>query len=76
MAMPLILQILCTTTILGLLEGPWHRVHRPGGHYVAASPTCTFNHIGNCFFAVMSCQFFILAVNACRKWSEHPVIFF
>ena len=37
---------------------------------------CIFSKIGNCFFAVRSCNFFIFAVNACRKKSSHRVIFF
>ena len=37
---------------------------------------CIFSRIGNCFFAVRSCNFFIFAVSACRKKSSHRVIFF
>ena len=35
-----------------------------------------FSKIGNCFFAVRSCIFFIFAVNTCRKKLSHRAIFF
>ena len=37
---------------------------------------CIFSKIGNCFFAVRSCNFFIFAVNTCRKKLSHRAIFF
>ena len=37
---------------------------------------CIFSKIGNCFFAVRSCNFFIFAVNVRRKKALHRVIFF
>ena len=37
---------------------------------------CILSKIGNCFFAVTSCNFFISAVNTCRKKLSHRATFF
>ena len=44
--------------------------------WVPCLHACIFSTIGNSFFAVRSCNFYIFAVNACRKKSSHRVIFF
>ena len=37
---------------------------------------CIFSKIGNCFFAVTSCNFFIFAVDTCRKKLSRRARFF